>query len=149
MQTKIVVPTLGESVVEATVSKWLKKEGSRVEPGEALVELETDKVNLEVGAERAGVLAKVERGEGEDVKVGETLGILDDLPAGAETTAPPQEQKAPPTQPQTSAPPPVAQPTAKPQSKSVQPPKATPSARRLAQELGVNLENISGTGSGN
>lgn len=103
MQTKIVVPALGESVVEATVSRWLKKEGSRVEPGEALVELETDKVNLEVGAERAGVLSKVERGEGEDVKVGETLGILEDLPAGAETTAPAsQEQKTPP--PQTAAP---------------------------------------------
>jgi 2-oxoglutarate dehydrogenase E2 component (dihydrolipoamide succinyltransferase) len=153
MQTKIVVPALGESVVEATVSKWLKKEGSRVEPGEALVELETDKVNLEVGAERAGVLAKVERGEGEDVKVGETLGILDDLPAGAETTAPPaQQQKAPP--PQAPAPQPAPQvaqseSSAKPQTKSAQPPKATPSARRLAQELGVKLEDISGTGSGN
>lgn len=152
MQTKIVVPALGESVVEATVSKWLKKEGSRVEPGEALVELETDKVNLEVGAERAGVLAKVERGEGEDVKVGETLGILEDLPAGAETTAPPQqEQKTAP--PQTAASQPAPQPAAKPQpapqSRSIQPPKATPSARRLAQELGVKLEEVSGTGSGN
>lgn len=158
MQTKIVVPALGESVVEATVSKWLKKEGSRVEPGEALVELETDKVNLEVGAERAGVLAKVERGEGEDVKVGETLGILEDLPAGAETTAPPaQEQKAPlpqaptpqPAQQAVAQPQPAAQSSAKPQMKSAQPPKATPSARRLAQELGVKLEDISGTGSGN
>ena len=152
MQTKIVVPALGESVVEATVSRWLKKEGSRVEPGEALVELETDKVNLEVGAERAGVLAKVERGEGEDVKVGETLGILEDLPAAAETTAPPpQEQKTPP--PQTAASQPAPQPEVKPQpesqSKSVQPPKATPSARRLAQEVGVKLEDVSGTGSGN
>jgi 2-oxoglutarate dehydrogenase E2 component (dihydrolipoamide succinyltransferase) len=152
MQTKIVVPALGESVVEATVSRWLKKEGSRVEPGEALVELETDKVNLEVGAERAGVLAKVERGEGEDVKVGETLGILEDLPAGAETTAPPpQEQKTPP--PQNAASQPAPQPAVKPQpasqSKSVQPPKATPSARRLAQEVGVKLEDVSGTGPGN
>ncbi len=152
MQTKIVVPALGESVVEATVSRWLKKEGSRVEPGEALVELETDKVNLEVGAERAGVLSKVERGEGEDVKVGETLGILEDLPAGAETTAPPpQEQKTPPAQ--TAASQPAPQPAVKPQpasqSKSVQPPKATPSARRLAQEVGVKLEDVSATGSGN
>src|SRR5262245_1175642 len=95
MQTEIVVPALGESVVEATISRWLKKPGDRVEPGEALVELETDKVNLEVGAERAGVLAKVERNEGEDVKVGERLGIIEDLPAGAETKSmpPPQEQK--------------------------------------------------------
>ncbi|MCI0442904.1 2-oxoglutarate dehydrogenase complex dihydrolipoyllysine-residue succinyltransferase, partial [bacterium] len=143
---------LGESVVEATVSRWLKKEGSRVEPGEALVELETDKVNLEVGAERAGVLSKVERGEGEDVKVGETLGILEDLPAGAETTAPPpRELKTPPAQ--TAASQPAPQPAVKPQpasqSKSVQPPKATPSARRLAQEVGVKLEDVSATGSGN
>ncbi|HEY7162037.1 MAG TPA: 2-oxoglutarate dehydrogenase complex dihydrolipoyllysine-residue succinyltransferase [Acidobacteriota bacterium] len=149
METKIVVPALGESVVEATVSRWLRKPGDRVQPGEALVELETDKVNLEVGAERAGVLAKVERAEGEDVKVGETLGILEDLPAGAETTAPPKEKKAPASPPPTPAPQPVSEPTAKPQSKSVQPPKATPSARRLAQELGVKLEDISGTGSGN
>ncbi|HSE39273.1 MAG TPA: biotin/lipoyl-containing protein, partial [Acidobacteriota bacterium] len=49
METKIVVPALGESVVEATVARWLKKEGDRVQPGESLVELETDKVNLEVG----------------------------------------------------------------------------------------------------
>ena len=152
MQTKIVVPALGESVVEATVSRWLKKEGSRVEPGEALVELETDKVNLEVGAERAGVLAKVERGEGEDVKVGETLGFLEDVPAGADTAAPStQEPKTP--SPQTTASQPAPQPGAKPQpasqSKSAQPPKATPSARRLAQEVGVKLEDVSGTGSGN
>ena len=149
METKIVVPALGESVVEATVSRWLRKPGDRVQPGEALVELETDKVNLEVGAEEAGVLAKVERGEGEDVKVGETLGILEDLPAGAETTAPPsQEQKTPPSQ--TATPQPAPQPATKPEphSKTVQPPKATPCAQ-LAQEVGVILEEVSGTGSGN
>jgi len=153
METKIVVPALGESVVEATVARWLRKQGDRVQPGETLVELETDKVNLEVGAEKAGVLAKIERNEGEDVKVGETLGILEDFPAGAETTAPPpQPQKA---QPQTPAPQPAPQAAAqpqsstKPQTKSTQPPKATPSARRLAQELGVKLEEVSGTGSGN
>lgn len=155
MQTEIVVPALGESVVEATISRWLKKPGDRVEPGEALVELETDKVNLEVGAERAGVLAKVERGEGEDVKVGERLGIIEDLPAGAETkpTPPPQEAKPPAPQTPTPQPAPQAeaqqQSSAKPQMKSAQPPKATPSARRLAQELGVKLEEVSGTGSGN
>jgi 2-oxoglutarate dehydrogenase E2 component (dihydrolipoamide succinyltransferase) len=154
METKIVVPALGESVVEATVARWVRKQGDRVQPGETLVELETDKVNLEVGAEKAGVLAKIERNEGDDVKVGETLGILEDLPAGAETTAPPsQSQKvaAPQTPAPQPAPPAAVQPqsSAKPQTKSVQPPKATPSARRLAQELGVKLEEVSGTGSGN
>ncbi len=154
MQTKIVVPALGESVVEATVARWLKKEGDSVQPGDALVELETDKVNLEVGAEKAGVLARVERHEGEDVKVGETLGVLEDLPAGAETTASP----APPQQPSrpaetaeskpASQPPPSAAPP-KPETKSVPQTKATPSARRLAQELIVRLEDVTGTGSGN
>jgi 2-oxoglutarate dehydrogenase E2 component (dihydrolipoamide succinyltransferase) len=154
METKIVVPALGESVVEATVARWVRKQGDRVQPGETLVELETDKVNLEVGAEKAGVLAKIERNEGDDVKVGETLGILEDLPVGAETTAPPpQPPKAPASQTPAPEPAPqaVAQPqtSAKPQPKSMQPPKATPSARRLAQELGVKLEEVSGTGSGN
>jgi 2-oxoglutarate dehydrogenase E2 component (dihydrolipoamide succinyltransferase) len=155
METKIVVPALGESVVEATVARWVRKQGDRVQPGETLVELETDKVNLEVGAEKAGVLSKIERNEGDDVKVGETLGILEDLPAGAETTAPPptQSQKAPAPQTPAQQPVPqaVAQPqsSAKPQMKAAQPPKATPSARRLAQELGVKLEEVSGTGSGN
>lgn len=162
METKIVVPALGESVVEATVARWLKKEGDRVQPGESLVELETDKVNLEVGAEKAGVLAKIERNDGDDVKVGETLGILADAPA--ETSAPaqpasePAQKPAPPAEPQpkpaASVQPPAqtqqpvqstSQSSAKPAAKT----KASPSARRLAQELGVSLEDVSGTGSGN
>ena len=59
MPTNIVVPELGESVVEATVAKWLKKEGDRVSVGEPVVELETEKIDLEVGASQAGVLAKI------------------------------------------------------------------------------------------
>jgi 2-oxoglutarate dehydrogenase E2 component (dihydrolipoamide succinyltransferase) len=152
METKIVVPALGESVVEATVARWLKKEGDRVQPGESLVELETDKVNLEVGAERAGVLARIERKDGDDVKVGETLGVLTELPAEAQTSAPPataQETKSTPpaeTKPQET---PTKAPEPAPEPKSAAKPKASPSARRLAQELGVSLEEISGTGAGN
>ena len=78
MPTNIVVPALGESVVEATVGKWLKREGDAVSAGEPLVELETDKVNLAVPAEKAGVLSHIERKEGEDVKVGDVLGSLDE-----------------------------------------------------------------------
>jgi len=66
MPTNILVPALGESVVEATVGKWLKQEGDAVSAGEPLVELETDKVNLAVPAEKAGVLSHIERKEGED-----------------------------------------------------------------------------------
>ncbi len=141
METKIVVPALGESVVEATIARWLKKEGDRVQPGESLVELETDKVNLEVGAEKAGVLARIDRKDGDDVKVGETLGVLTELPASADSAVKPAPTESsssvkPNLQPQ--------QPTA-----SAAKPKATPSARRFAQEVGVSLEDISGTGSGN
>ncbi len=78
MTTKILVPELGESVLEATVSRWLKKEGDSVNVGDVLVELETDKVNLEVGAKSSGVLAKIEVPEGGDVKVGEVLGTIEE-----------------------------------------------------------------------
>ena len=81
--SNIVVPELGESVVEARVARWLKKEGDRVEVGEPLVELETEKVDLEVNADRGGVLASIKRREGEDVKIGELLGVVDEAAAGA------------------------------------------------------------------
>src|SRR5688572_32864861 len=85
--TNIVVPELGESVVEARVARWLKKEGDRVEVGEALVELETEKVDLEVNADRGGVLASIKRHEGEDVKIGELLGVVDETAAAAAATS--------------------------------------------------------------
>ena len=69
MTTKIIVPEMGESVLEATVSRWHKKEGDAVKVGDILVELETDKVNLEVGAKSSGILSKVDVPEGGDVKV--------------------------------------------------------------------------------
>ena len=79
--TNIVVPELGESVVEARVARWLKKEGDRVEVGEALVELETEKVDLEVNADKGGVLASIKRREATDVKIGELLGVVDETAA--------------------------------------------------------------------
>ncbi len=77
MSQPITVPELGESITEATVVRWLKKPGSGVEVGEILLELETDKVNLEIGADRSGVLAEIKVQEGEDVKVGDLLGTID------------------------------------------------------------------------
>ena len=67
MSTNIVVPELGESVVEARVAKWLKKQGDSVNAGEPLVELETEKIDLEVSADRAGVLANIKHQAGADV----------------------------------------------------------------------------------
>ncbi|MBX0330656.1 dihydrolipoyllysine-residue succinyltransferase, partial [Oscillochloris sp. ZM17-4] len=76
MTYEIKVPALGESIVEATVARWLKREGEAVAAGEAVVELETDKVNLEVASDQAGVVASIARGEGETVAVGDVLGSV-------------------------------------------------------------------------
>src|SRR5258705_268755 len=138
--TNIVVPQLGESVVEARVARWLKKEGDRVEVGEPVVELETEKIDLEVNAERGGVIASIKHKEGDDVKIGELLAVVDEsAPAPAVTPAgngSKASQPAPPTQ---SAPP--ASP-AQPASTS----RATPTARRIAEDHDVNLASIQGSG---
>ena len=76
MSEKITVPTLGESVTEATVSKWLKSQGEKVVVDEPIVELETDKVNVEVPAPANGVLGTIEVKEGETVNVGSILGTI-------------------------------------------------------------------------
>ncbi|MFL2902383.1 MAG: 2-oxoglutarate dehydrogenase complex dihydrolipoyllysine-residue succinyltransferase [Candidatus Pelagibacter sp.] len=76
MSEKILVPTLGESITEATVSKWLKKEGETVEADEAIVELETDKVNLEVPSPVSGILSEISFKDGDTVEVGAVLGSI-------------------------------------------------------------------------
>ena len=73
MPVEIRVPALGESVVDATISRWLKHEGDAITAGEALVELETDKVNVEVPAEQAGTLTRIVKNEGDTVGIGEVL----------------------------------------------------------------------------
>lgn len=126
MPIKIVVPQLGESVVEATVSRWLKNEGDFVSSGEVLVELETDKVNLEVGSEHAGVLSRIVRQAGQDVRVGEELGVIEESSA-PKVTAPAKESSVPEDTSAASA-----------NNRII----ATPSARRLAQEHNVDLNLI-------
>ena len=78
MSEKITVPTLGESVTEATVSKWLKSQGDKVVADEPIVELETDKVNVEVPAPSNGILGSIAVKEGETVNVGSLLGTIND-----------------------------------------------------------------------
>src|SRR6186713_2600307 len=77
MSINIVVPEVGESIVDARVAKWLKKEGDSVRAGEPLVELETDKVDVEVAAPKAGVLQRIAHGDGADVKIGDVLGEIE------------------------------------------------------------------------
>jgi 2-oxoglutarate dehydrogenase E2 component (dihydrolipoamide succinyltransferase) len=95
MTMDIRVPEMGESVVGATVAHWRKQEGEPVAAGEAVVELETEKVDLEVAADRSGVLARIVRHEGDEVKIGEVLGLLEEAPAGA-----PAEASAPAAAPE-------------------------------------------------
>src|SRR5713226_8456996 len=76
MSVEIRVPELGESIVDAVVANWLKHEGDTVNAGDALVELETDKINVEVSAEQGGVLQKIARQEGDVVAVGDVLGMI-------------------------------------------------------------------------
>ncbi len=82
------VPTLGESIVEATVGKWLKKVGDNVAKGETVVELETDKVNVEINADQDGVLGRIDKGDGADVKVGEVIGVIEAAGAASAASAP-------------------------------------------------------------
>src|SRR5918992_6220569 len=98
MPSNIVVPEVGESIVDARVAKWLRKEGDVVSAGDPLVELETDKIDLEVGAPQAGVLSRIDRRDGADVKVGEVLGVIDETKAaaGAPAAAAPAKPAAAP-----------------------------------------------------
>jgi 2-oxoglutarate dehydrogenase E2 component (dihydrolipoamide succinyltransferase) len=154
--TNIVVPELGESVVEARVARWLKKEGEQVGIGEPVVELETEKIDLEVNADRAGVLTSIKRQEGEDVKIGELLATLDETAAtkpaspkpgnGAGAVAAPAAAAPPASAAPASAPPapPAAQPAA---PATTDQPRATPTARKIAQQHDVNLGAVQGSGS--
>ena len=138
--TNIVVPELGESVVEARVARWLKKEGDRVEIGEPLVELETEKVDLEVNADKGGVLASIKRREGEDVKIGELLGIVDETAAAAAA--------APAAKSGNGASEPTPEPSAPAPSPSPVPDmRATPTAKRIAREHDIDLGAVQGSGS--
>ena len=138
MSTNIVVPELGESVVEARVAKWLKKPGDRVSAGEPLVELETEKIDLEVSADRAGVLANIKHQEGADVKVGEVLAILEEASNGSKAAAPPVPEA--PRVPEVSKGP---VPKAVPSSSEK---KATPTAKNVAKAHDVKLEAVESAG---
>src|SRR5215204_6176113 len=78
MPSNIVVPEVGESIVDARVAKWLRHEGDSVAAGDPLVELETDKIDLEVAAPTAGVLKRIDHRDGADVKVGDVLGVIEE-----------------------------------------------------------------------
>jgi 2-oxoglutarate dehydrogenase E2 component (dihydrolipoamide succinyltransferase) len=138
---EIRVPTLGESVTEATIGKWFKKPGDAVAVDEPLVELETDKVTIEVPAPAAGVLSGISVKDGETVAVGALLGEIKEGAGGAAAKPAAKPAEAPPPAAPAAAPP-------KPVAASA-PPADTPlapSVRRLSSESGVDASGVPGTG---
>ena len=138
--TEIRVPTLGESVTEATIGRWFKKAGDAVAVDEPLVELETDKVTIEVPAPSAGTLGEIIAADGETVAVGALLGQIND---GA-GTAKPAPVAAKPATPVPSAPPFTAV-AAAPKTVPADTPLA-PSVRKLSAESGINASTVPGSG---
>ncbi|WP_027533322.1 2-oxoglutarate dehydrogenase complex dihydrolipoyllysine-residue succinyltransferase [Bradyrhizobium sp. WSM3983] len=137
--TEIRVPTLGESVTEATIGRWFKKAGDAVAVDEPLVELETDKVTIEVPAPSAGTLSEIIAADGTTVAVGALLGQITDGAAGAKPAAAPAKPAAAAPAPAAAAPAPAAK--APPADAPL-----APSVRKLSAETGVDASTVPGSG---
>jgi len=182
MSTEVVMPQMGESIAEGTITKWLKKVGERVERDEPLFEISTDKVDAEIPSPAAGTLTEVRFKEGDTVEVNTVVAVLDGDQAGATKAEAPAakpieppvqtEAPAPPPPPPAPAPPPPPQQAAPPppvQARPAPPPppptamaekqdgsaataeelrrtKSSPLVRKIAQEHGVDISQLEGTG---
>ncbi len=135
MVVEIRVPALGESIVDAVIATWLKHEGDAVNKGDALVELETEKVNVEVSAEQSGVLQKIVKQEGDVVAIGDVLGFIEEgveVSTGATPETPAVQQPS------------AGQPQPVPTTADGQRP-ASPLAQRIAAEYHVDLSQVKGS----
>jgi 2-oxoglutarate dehydrogenase E2 component (dihydrolipoamide succinyltransferase) len=139
------VPPLGESIVEATVSRWVKNQGDSVNAGDTVLELDTDKITVEVPALRAGVLSKQAVKEGDVVHVDDVLGEIDDSASATAPTAQPVAAPANPAAGLISAPPAAASSAPAPAGGTQ---KSAPAARRVADERGIDITSVQGTGRG-
>jgi 2-oxoglutarate dehydrogenase E2 component (dihydrolipoamide succinyltransferase) len=144
MTIEIKVPALGESVTEATVGQWFKKPGEAVKVDEPLVELETDKVTVEVPAPAAGVLSDIKVEQGTTVGIGAVLGSIKE--GAAATAKPAAPQSAAPATRQPEAPPaqPKPAPAAQPAGNGGMPP--APAARKMMEEKGISAADVQGSG---
>jgi 2-oxoglutarate dehydrogenase E2 component (dihydrolipoamide succinyltransferase) len=140
MSINIVVPEVGESIVDARVAKWLKKEGDSVTAGEPLVELETDKVDVEVAAPKAGVLQRIAHGDGADVKIGDVLGEIETGTSG--TTGTMGTPGTSGTRNELTS----ANNSQKSSTAKEAPVASTPSARKAAREADVPLSTVQPSG---
>src|SRR5471030_2735110 len=141
MTIEIKVPAMGESVTEATISKWFKKEGDAVKRDEPLLELETDKVTVEVPSPADGAIESITAQQGATVQVGALLGAIAEGKAGTAPKAAAPKAEAPKPTP---APAPKAPSTTAPSTTADAP--AMPSAKRIAEETGIALATVAGTG---
>jgi pyruvate dehydrogenase E2 component (dihydrolipoamide acetyltransferase) len=170
MAVDIVMPQMGESIFEGTITKWLKKPGDKVERDEPLFEISTDKVDAEIPSPSAGVLKEIKVGEGQTVPIQTVVGVIDAsgsaaaAPAPAKTEAPAPSAPAPakaaaPAAPPAATPKTVAAPAAAPPraaTPAAAPPAAqdggrihsSPLVRRMATEHGIDLSTVAGTGAG-
>ena len=145
MPTNIVVPEVGESIVDARVSKWLVKEGDTVSAGDPLVELETDKIDLEVSAPQSGVVERIDHQDGADVKVGDVLGAIAEGAGGAEKAGGAEgAEKAEGAEGAEGAQATESPRTADAGART----RATPTARKVAEQHAVDLKGVKGSGDG-
>ena len=142
MAEKITVPTLGESVTEATVSKWLKSQGDKVTADEPLVELETDKVNVEVPSPTSGVLGNINAKEGETVNVGSLLGTVDNSSENKEKNSNEINQYSPPKKKEDNNQPKVFEEEKIVKPKKIKPKKIVEPVLKLEDEEPLILEEI-------
>lgn len=143
----VVMPQMGESIVEGTITKWLKQVGDTVEKDEALFEISTDKVDSEVPAENAGVLKEILAEEGTVVEINKVVARLEVSAGSASSAAPKAEAAAPTSAPAAAAPAAMAA-TPAPAPAAATSVRSSPLVKRIAREKGVDLSRVAGTGQG-
>ncbi|NIP29191.1 MAG: 2-oxoglutarate dehydrogenase complex dihydrolipoyllysine-residue succinyltransferase [Candidatus Dadabacteria bacterium] len=156
MATNIVVPQLGDSVLEATIIKWNKNEGDFVKLGETIVELETEKANFEVAAETTGILKSIKRIAEEDVEVGDIIGEIE-ASSGADISEKVEEKKAKETEKQPekkiaikeTKPTEIIEEVKEKEVPEEQEVKVTPVAKNIAKEKEIDLSKVKPSGPGN
>ena len=158
MSTDVVMPQMGESIAEGTITKWLKKVGEHVDRDEPLFEISTDKVDAEIPSPAAGTLTEVRFKEGETVEVNTIVAVLDGNQSSSVSEAKPVEEKPAPPPPPPPAPTPPPPPPAPVEVKPAPAPpveataadlrktKSSPLVRKIAQEHGVDISKLEGTG---
>lgn len=144
--SEVKVPELAESITEGTIAEWLKSVGDQVEKGENIVELETDKVNVEVISEVSGVLSEIKAEEGETVEVGSVIAVVSDgeSQSTSNDSKETEKQEEPPKEDaaKTEAPSPKQEEKEESETSSNERVQATPSARKLAREKGIDLSKV-------